>query len=96
MDLTSSGVGTHTFNYPPIEISISGQQGITTANATASPIVRGIIDNVHVVNSGSNFGSTVINDNFRPDVRIINGSQSLLEPIIDNGQISFNNRKKWR
>jgi len=88
VDLTSSGVGTHTFNYPPIEISISGQQGITTANATASPIVRGIIDNVHVVNSGSNFGSTVINDNFRPDVRIINGSQSLLEPIIDNGQIS--------
>ena len=82
---TSSGTGS--FNYPPIVVEIKGQQGISTADATATPIVRGVVDGVNVVTSGADFGSLVINDNFKPDVRVITGSQASLVPVIVNGQI---------
>jgi hypothetical protein len=88
IDFTTAGVGTHTFNYPPVVVTISGQQGITTANATATPIIRGSIDAVQLLTKGSGYGSTVINDNFRPDVRIIDGSDASLEPLIVNGRLS--------
>ena len=88
VEFTTAGLGTHTFNYPPITVTISGQQGITTANATASAIVRGSIDAVQLLTKGSGYGSTVINDNYRPDVRIIDGSDAVLEPLIVNGRLS--------
>lgn len=88
IDFTTAGVGTHIFNYPPVVVTISGQQGITTANATATPIIRGSIDAVQLLTKGSGYGSTVINDNFRPDVRIIDGSDASLEPLIVNGRLS--------
>ena len=85
VDLTSFSGGS--FNYPPIVVEIKGQQGISTADATATPIVRGKIDGVHVTEGGNNFGSLVINDNFKPDVRVIEGSQATMVPVIVNGRI---------
>ena len=85
--LTSVGSGYHVFNYPPISVRLDGPQGITTANATATPIVRGIIDAIHVKDGGSDFGSTVINDNYRPEVRVIEGSNASLRPLIINGRL---------
>jgi len=82
---TSSGTGS--FNYPPIVVTLKGQQGISTADATATPIVRGVVDGINVKESGGDFGSLVINDNFKPDVRVIAGSQESLVPVIINGQI---------
>jgi len=41
-----------------------------------------------LLTKGSGYGSTVINDNFRPDVRIIDGSDASLEPLIVNGRLS--------
>ena len=85
VDLTSFSSGS--FNYPPIVVEIKGQQGISTADATATPIIRGKIDGVHVTDGGNNFGSLVINDNFKPDVRVIEGSQATMVPVIINGRI---------
>ena len=82
---TSSGIGL--FNYPPIVVEIKGQQGISTADATATPIVRGVVDGINIVTTGTDFGTTVINDNFKPDVRVISGSQATMVPVIINGQI---------
>jgi len=85
--LTSIGSGYHIFNYPPITVTLSGSQGITTSNATATPIVRGSISSVHVKNSGSDFGSTIINDNYKPEIKIIEGSNASLRPFIINGKL---------
>ena len=85
--LTSLGSEIHSFNYKPLEISISGSQGITTSPATAKLIARGVIDGVFVKESGDNYGSKIINDNFRPNVVEITGSEAQFEPVIINGKI---------
>ena len=85
--LTSLGSGIHSFNYKPLEISISGRQGITTSPATAQLVARGIVDGVYVTEPGNDFGSTVLNDNYRPDVITVNGSEAQFEPVIVNGKI---------
>jgi hypothetical protein len=85
--LSSVGSGYHVFNYPPIVVTLNGPQGITTANATVTPIVRGSISAVHVKDGGSDFGSTIINDNYKPEIRIIEGSNASLKPLIINGRL---------
>jgi len=87
VDITQPGLGKHSFNYPPIVVTIDGAQGISTANATGSPIIRGQIDGVHVKNKGDNFGSVIINDNYKPDVLVVEGSKAAFDPVIVNGRI---------
>ena len=87
IELTSMGSGTHTFQDPPIEVTISGRQGITTANAVGTPIARGKVIGLHIENPGTDFGSTVINDNFKPDIRIVEGENSFLQAFVLNGRI---------
>ena len=58
VDITSVGVGTHTFNYQDIKVSIDGTIGISTVGfnttskaqfeAKIQPIVRGELTSVHV------------------------------------------------
>ena len=84
---TDNGLGTHVFQDPLISIDISGRQGINTVNASATPIIRGNITAVHVSEKGSDFGSTVINDNFKPVIEPIVGKNAFLQPFIVNGQI---------
>ena len=85
--LLSDGSGSHLLSDPPIFVNIVGRQGITTANATATPILRGSIIGAEVTESGTKFGSTVINDNHRPDVEVIAGKNAYLQPFIVNGRI---------
>ena len=87
ISLTSVGTGIHVFQDPPIEVTVIGQQGISTANAVATPIARGEVIGLHIENAGTDFGSTVINDNFKPDIRIVEGKNSFLQPFVINGTI---------
>ena len=87
VDLTSTGSGEQTFQDPPINVRIEGRQGITTANATATPVIRGSIDAVHVSRIGSEYGSTVINDNFKPSIDTQEGKNAFLQPFIVNGRV---------
>ena len=68
-------------------MDISGRQGISTSNATASPIIRGTITSVHVSEKGSDFGSSVINDNYSPIIEPVVGKNAFLQPFIVNGQV---------
>ncbi len=81
------GTGKHTFNYPPVSVNINGTQGISTSNATASAVIRGEVDAIHVKTKGDNFGSLFINDNYKPDAIVVEGSKSAFDPIIVNGRI---------
>ena len=87
VNLTSTGSGEQTFQDPPINVRIDGRQGITTSNATATPVIRGSIDAVHVSRIGSEYGSTVINDNFKPSIDTQEGKNAFLQAFIVNGRV---------
>ena len=87
ISLTNDGLGTHVFQDPPIYVDISGRQGINTTNAAATPIIRGEVKDVHVYDKGSNYGSTVINDNYKATIEVAEGRKSFLQPFIVNGRV---------
>ena len=95
-NLNSIGSGTHTFNYPPITVNISGNTGITSTsipsyyNATAYAVVSGQIENIFLKSGGSGYGvSNIINLIRRPDVYLKTGKEASVKVIInDNGEIS--------
>ena len=92
IDLTSVGVGTHTFAYPPIRLKVETLSGIgatTVIEPEFEPIVLGSIDSVFVESPGVGYGvSDVINFHRRPDIQIKDiKSEALLRPIVVNGAI---------
>ena len=87
INFTNNGLGVHVFQDPPISVEISGRQGISTSNAEATPIIRGSVTAVHVYDKGSDYGSTVINDNYKPVIETTVGKNAFLQPFIVNGRI---------
>jgi hypothetical protein len=91
------GVGTHTFSYPPIKITVSSISG-TSFNVPPilKPIVLGSFDSVFIEDFGVGYGvSEVINLNKNPITEISGTSISssnfsddaVLQPIIVEGKI---------
>jgi hypothetical protein len=93
VNLTSVGVGTHTFNYPEISVEVIGNVGIssigsTTFKAVVQPIFRGEIISTHLESNGSNYGSSeILNYNRQPLVTLNSGSGAKVIPIISDGKI---------
>jgi len=93
VNLTSTGSGTHTFNYEPISINVLGTIGVSTLtgqdfNAVLNPIVRGEIVDVFVENGGVSYGSSeILNYNRQPTFSLNSGSGAELLPIVSNGRI---------
>lgn len=92
-NLTSSGSGLHTFNYPEISVKVIGKVGVTsigedTFEAKVQPIVRGELTSIHLTNNGQNYGtSRILNLKRLPKVSLISGTDAALKPVILNGQI---------
>jgi hypothetical protein len=86
----STGSGTHTFNYTPITVNITGNIGVSTLSgqdfsAKIQPIFRGSIDSVYLTTKGSNYGSEeVINYNRQPIYNLRSGTSAELVTIVDN------------
>jgi hypothetical protein len=93
INLTSTGSGSHKFNYPEINVSVKGRIGVSTLtgqdfNAVVQPIFRGEIQSVFVESGGSKYGSEeIINYNRQPLFEVNSGSGIELTPIVSNGQI---------
>ena len=101
INLTSSPPGEHVFNYPPIQVNISGRTGVSTftpgdQNAILNPIFRGYISAVSLASTSTNginvggigYGAEeIINYNHQPQIDVISGSSAQLTPIISNGKI---------
>ena len=86
------GVGTHTFAYPKITISInttSEQGDIDIVAPELEPKILGSIDDVFVEDGGVSYGCTSqFNYHRRPEVRTTKvSSKALLAPIIVGGTI---------
>ena len=96
VDITSVGVGTHTFQYPPITVTINGvvSTGNTSVtpsyyNAIGVPVVRGSLENVFIRNGGVGYGvSDVMNYQRDIDVEIKTGREADIKSIVVDGKIS--------
>ena len=92
-ELRSVGLGTHKFNYPPINVEVIGKVGLSsvagkTYEAIVQPIVRGEITSVNLTNKGVGYGaSEVINFNRTPDVSLNSGRDAVITPVVANGKI---------
>ena len=94
VDFVSSGSGIHEFNYPPIEVSIIGNIGVSTLsgqdfNASLRPIVRGSIKSVYIADGGIGYGSSdIINYNKQLSFTFNKGKDAQLHPVVENGKIT--------
>ena len=90
VDITSIGVGTHSFNYPPIQVQLIGTSGLSseTSSAIIQPIVHGEITSVHLTNNGVGYGvSDILNFERNPLITLNSGRNSELIPVISDGKL---------
>jgi hypothetical protein len=90
---TSSGTGNQIFNYPPINVKVKyASSGIGSTSIVdeinAYPSVKGSIVGTYLYNTGSDYGSNIINLHKKPDIIIKNGKNAVLIPVIVDGQIT--------
>ena len=92
-NLTSSGIGTHIFNYQDISVNLIGKVGISsigneTFEAKIEPIFRGEVTSLYLSNGGVGYGSSeVINFERPPEIRLGFGYGAQVKPVIRNGSI---------
>ena len=88
VDFTTTGSGYHVFQYPPITINANvSYAGTTGGSFTFTPLVTGIIADAYLYESGTGYGSTVLNLHKKPLINVSEGRNAQLAPIIDNGEI---------
>jgi len=84
----SPGTGYHTFSYPDITLNINVSYGSSIVGViTATPVIRGEIVDAYLYDSGTGYGSTVLNLHKRPAITIKNGKSAELRPLITAGSI---------
>ena len=89
INLTSNGLGVHTFNYLPIEVKVVALDNIPNNTVEIRPIFKGEIKSCWIYRNGENYGvQDIFNFNRQPKIEIQNGSSARLKPIIINGKIS--------
>jgi hypothetical protein len=91
---SSVGSGYQYFSYPDISVSIQytpvgfGTTSQQIQSLVASPIVKGNIIDAYLYESGTGYGSTIVNLEKKPLITIKTGKEAKLKPIIVNGQIN--------
>ncbi len=91
---SSIGSGYQYFSYPDISVSIQYTPvgfGTTThqiQSLVSTPIVKGNIIDAYLYESGTGYGSTILNFEKKPSISIKTGIDAKLKPIIINGQIN--------
>jgi hypothetical protein len=89
---SSTGSGYQIFNYPEIAV-VANYSGIgigstqIRGNIVCTPTVRGEIVDAYVYETGSNYGSTILNYHKKPTIKIKTGTTAQLKPVISNGKI---------
>ena len=86
--LKTVGSGYQYFSYPEIKVSISYiSESQTIQEIKATPVVKGSITGIYLYESGLNYGSTTVNLENIPNIKILNGDFAQLTPVISNGRI---------
>ena len=88
VDLQSTGSDDHVFKYPDIKVNIEVSYGSTvTGTFNITPIVLGGITDVYLCEEGTNYGSSILNHQVVPEIKVQNGRNGELKPIIVNGKV---------
>ena len=91
---SSTGSGYQYFNYPDISVSIKytsvgfGTTSQEYQTLIATPKVRGSIVDAYLYETGTGYGSTILNFEKTPLISIKTGKDAKLNPIIINGSIN--------
>ena len=91
---SSKGSGYQYFSYPDISVSITYSPvgfGTTTQeykSLITTPVVKGKIIDAYLYESGTGYGSSILNLEKKPIITIKNGREAQLKPIIINGEIN--------
>jgi hypothetical protein len=91
---SSTGLGYQYFSYPDILVSIQytpvgfGTTSQQIQSLVATPVVKGSIIDAYLYETGTGYGSTILNLEKKPLISIKTGSEAKLKPIIVNGQIN--------
>lgn len=88
VNLTSSGVGFQNFAYPPITITVNAEFDGVSGVITATPSIRGEIVDLYLYETGTGYGSTILNFHKKPDILVKTGKNAELKPIISEGSVS--------
>ena len=92
-NLTSTGIGTHSFNYKPITVEVIGNVGVSSLggkdfHAIVQPIVRGQITSIHLTENGVGYGSSEILNFERPcDINVNTGRNAEANAVIHKGEL---------
>ena len=87
VELTTQGVGNHNFAYRDISLTIDAEFDGVTGVITATPQVRGEIVDLYLYETGTGYGSTILNFHKLPDVTFKSGKDVEIKPIISGGKI---------
>ena len=87
---TNSGTGYQVFKYPDIKLNLKYELANTDVGViTATPIVRGSVDELYLYEEGSGYGSNVLNLEKPVNSTKKFGKDAQLKPIISDGKISY-------
>ena len=90
---SSVGTGFQQFKYPDIKANIEFTTvGIATStqiqSITATPIIKGSIEEIYVYEPGTGYGSNIFNFEKKPSFTVKNGRDAQISPVIVNGSIN--------
>ena len=89
VDFKSSGQGFQIFNYPQIKVNVDVSYGSTiTGDIVINPVVTGKLIGGYLYESGTNYGSNILDKEVTPKVTIKNGRFAEFKPIIVNGKVT--------
>jgi len=93
-ELNTTGSGYQYFKYPDISVSIKYNSvgfGTTTQShqdIVTTPVVKGSIIDAYVYESGTGYGSKVLNFEDKPTINIQNGKSAQLTPVVIGDKIT--------
>lgn len=83
------GSGYHVFKYPDIKVDVVVSYGSTFVGlVTATPVVKGKFIGAYVYESGTGYGSTIVNLERKPKLTFRTGKNGAVRPVVVNGKIS--------
>ena len=94
VNMSTIGVGTHTFNYPEIKVNIDGVTAVGVGStvlpsysaAKALPIIKGKVDNVFIRKGGVGYGVTnIVNHIRQPKIDLFTGKGAIIGVSIGFG-----------
>ena len=93
VEFNSTGSGYQYFKYPDISVSIKyntvgfGTTTQTLGELVVTPVVKGSVIDAYVYESGTGYGSAILNLEKKPIISIKNGKSAQLTPSIVDGRI---------